>query len=155
MCATHMRIVAPKLFIWKVTAFASIGKFQALTKTSNSGSDAIVKSQMKFIFIFLQLLYAQENTEKQPNIIYVLADDLGWGDVNWNNKESYPKSCKTIERCWRENDDKLKRESIPRHFWNHFCQTAIQHFIQRVIQLIVVLQQELLRWLGFILSDMA
>ena len=100
---------------------------------------------MKFIFIFLQLLYAQENTEKQPNIIYVLADDLGWGDVNWNNKESYPKSCKTIERCWRENDDKLKRESILRHFWNHFCQTAIQHFIQRVIQLIVVLQQELLR----------
>ena len=91
-----MKMVAPKLFTWKVTAFASILKFQALTKTSNSGSDAIVKSQMKFILIFLQLLYAQENTEKQPNIIYVLADDLGWGDVNWNNKESYRKSCKTI-----------------------------------------------------------
>ena len=42
---------------------------------------------MKFVIFFIQLLYAQENTEKQPNIIYVLADDLGWGDVNWNNKE--------------------------------------------------------------------
>jgi len=42
---------------------------------------------MKFIFIFIQLLYAQESNEKQPNIIFVVADDLGWADVNWNNKE--------------------------------------------------------------------
>ena len=46
---------------------------------------------MKFILIFIQLLFAQENNEKQPNIIYVLADDLGWGDVNWNNKGSFYK----------------------------------------------------------------
>ena len=42
---------------------------------------------MKSIFIFLQLLYAQKSNEKQPNIIFVVADDLGWADVNWNNKE--------------------------------------------------------------------
>ena len=50
---------------------------------------------MKFILIFIQLLSAQENTEKQPNIIYVLADDLGWGDVNWNNKKSFHR--KTVD----------------------------------------------------------
>ena len=50
---------------------------------------------MKFILIFIQLLSAQENTEKQPNIIYVLADDLGWGDVNWNNKESFYRKLET------------------------------------------------------------
>ena len=48
------------------------------------------KAYMKFIFLFIQLLYAQGNTDIQPNIVFVQADDLGWADVNWNNKESLP-----------------------------------------------------------------
>ena len=45
-------------------------------------------AKMKIFTFFIQLLYAQKSSEseKQPNIVYILADDLGWGDVNWNNK---------------------------------------------------------------------
>jgi len=51
-------------------------------------SNPHLRLNMKFIFFFIRLLYAQESNEKQPNIIFVVADDLGWADVNWNNKES-------------------------------------------------------------------
>ena len=52
---------------------------------------ATFERQMKLIFFLIQLLCAQETKshyEKQPNIIFVVADDLGWADVNWNNKET-------------------------------------------------------------------
>ena len=69
--------------------------FKLCQKPSKSVSDGF-EAIMKFILIFIQLLLAQENTEKQPNIIYVLADDLGWGDVNWNNKESFHRKLEII-----------------------------------------------------------
>jgi len=38
--------------------------------------------KMLLYFIFIILLFACENkvTINSPNIIYILADDLGWGD---------------------------------------------------------------------------
>jgi hypothetical protein len=26
---------------------------------------------------------------RQPNILYILADDLGWADVSWHNKDMH------------------------------------------------------------------
>ena len=56
---------------------------------SDQKSNQKSRSFMKFIFLFIQLLYAQEKNEKQPNIVFVLADYLSWADVNWNNKDSF------------------------------------------------------------------
>ena len=40
------------------------------------------------ILIFLISCHAVTQDKKQPNIIFILADDLGWSDVSWNNKRS-------------------------------------------------------------------
>ena len=33
---------------------------------------------------FLQILFISVFSE-QPNVVFVMLDDLGWGDVSWNN----------------------------------------------------------------------
>ena len=78
-CLFERSLILPRFKIPKLR--------QKPLKSISDGSEAM----MKFILIFIQLLFAQENNEKQPNIIYVLADDLGWGDVNWNNKGNFIK----------------------------------------------------------------
>ena len=41
-------------------------------------------------FVFLlagSIAPAQAVRGERPNIVFVLADDVGWADVSWNNKE--------------------------------------------------------------------
>ena len=40
----------------------------------------LVKSILLLVYIS-----SKHAAESRPNIVFVLADDLGWGDVGWNN----------------------------------------------------------------------
>ena len=37
------------------------------------------------IFILLNIIWATYSKEARPHIVFIMADDLGWGDVGWNN----------------------------------------------------------------------
>ena len=37
------------------------------------------------IFILLNIIWVTYSKESRPHIVFIMADDLGWGDVGWNN----------------------------------------------------------------------
>ena len=37
------------------------------------------------ILLLVSRCCGQDDSEVQPNIVFIMADDLGWADVGWNN----------------------------------------------------------------------
>ena len=61
--------------------------------------------------IFLSMLAAQaQQVSRQPNIILIMADDLGWGDVGFNGnkiiKTPVLKGLRPVSTLARVGDDK-------------------------------------------------
>jgi arylsulfatase A-like enzyme len=77
---------------------------------------------MKLILLFLQFLNAESDRE-QPNIIYILADDLGWGDVNWNNKAI--NSTPFLESLLKNGNTTL----YPKSYSTHRCSPTRASFL--------------------------
>ena len=46
----------------------------------------MMKSEIALASFLLHVGVSAERVKK-PNVIFVLADDLGWGDVSWNNPD--------------------------------------------------------------------
>ena len=41
------------------------------------------------LLLLLLLLQTNPSLGSQPNFLYILADDLGWADVSWNNPDRF------------------------------------------------------------------
>ncbi|MDR1202587.1 MAG: arylsulfatase [Tannerellaceae bacterium] len=68
-------------------------------------SKVILSNCIMFCGIFMQTIHAQN---EQPNIIVIMADDQGWGDLSFNNNQSV---------C-TPNIDRIAKEGV--HFTNFY-----------------------------------
>lgn len=68
---------------------------------------------MKRVFLLLSLCSLSLLAETKPNIIYILADDLGYGDL----------SCYGQERFQTPNIDRLAEEGMK--FTNHYSGNTV------------------------------
>src|SRR4051812_13818265 len=44
---------------------------------------------MRTLFLLLSLLSAAATAAERPNLLIILADDLGWGDVSFNGRKTW------------------------------------------------------------------
>lgn len=48
-----------------------------------------MSKKITFLFLLMQIFLFSCKTEKQPNFVFILVDDLGWADVKCNYPESF------------------------------------------------------------------
>jgi arylsulfatase I/J len=65
--------------------------------------------------IIINSLFISSSISKQPNIVFILADDLGWGNVGYHNPNS--------SEIWTPNIDELARSGLilDRHYVHYVC----------------------------------
>ena len=78
-----------------------------------------------FLFL-LHFCFAESTLAEKPNIIYILADDLGWADVNWNNKAI--NSTPFLESLLTNGNTTL----YPRSYSTHRCSPTRAAFLSGI-----------------------
>jgi hypothetical protein len=116
----------------------------------NKMKSTITINVLLLLLLIISSCRATEDTEQKPNVIVIIADDLGWADIGYNNPRVYTPNLDKLainigskgfdgihkSLCYRSGTNRQKTDSLENHggFACHFiCSPRFTSYFQRIL----------------------
>ena len=81
-----------------MVCFLSLGYYIPITEHPELIQTLVSRMLCSILVLSLLIVLPEPGLGKQPNILFILADDFGYNDVSWNNQDVFTPNLEKLGR---------------------------------------------------------